>query len=99
MNWKLRFKNKTVLVAFVGTVITFVYQILGIIGITPAITQDTITQLVGLLINVLVSVGVLVDPTTPGISDSNRALNYMEPGQVLHKDYQGPADLDDAKGE
>ena len=83
MNWKLRFKNKTVLVAFVGTVITFVYQILGIIGITPAITQDTITQLVGLIINVLVSVGVLVDPTTPGIGDSELAKSKTDLGETI----------------
>lgn len=79
INWKLRFKNKTTLIAMIGVVITFVYQMLSLFGVTPKISQDTVVQLVSLIINVLVALGIVVDPTTHGISDSEQALNYQVP--------------------
>lgn len=79
INWKLRFKNKTTLVAMAGAVATFIYQMLALLGVTPKISQDTVVQLVSLIINVLVALGIVVDPTTHGISDSEQALTYKEP--------------------
>ena len=99
MNWKLRFKNKVTFLALAAAVVGFVYQVLGIFGVTAPITQDTVKQLIGLVVNILVAVGVMVDPTTPGITDSKRAMEYAEPGQTLDPDYTGPADLTDEKGE
>lgn len=80
INWKVRFKNKVWLTAFLVAVIAFVYQILGIIGITPPITQDTLAAVGFALIDLLVMVGVVVDPTTPEFGDSERALGYTVPG-------------------
>lgn len=99
MNWKLRFKNKATFLALAAAVIGFVYQVLGILGVTVPVTQDTVTQLIGLVVNILVAVGVMVDPTTPGITDSKKAMEYTEPGQTLNPDYTGPADLKNEKGE
>lgn len=79
INWKVRFKNKTWLVTFLITVLAFVYQILGMFDIVPPITQDMATQLVTIVINMLVAVGVVIDPTTASISDSQQALKYDEP--------------------
>lgn len=79
INWKVRFKNKTWLVTFLITVLAFVYQILGMFDIVPPITQDMATQLVTIVINMLVAVGVVIDPTTAGTSDSEDALKYEEP--------------------
>lgn len=79
INWKLRFKNKTTLVAMAGAVATFIYQMLALLGVTPKISQDMLVQLISLLINVLVALGIVVDPTTSGISDSEQALTYKEP--------------------
>lgn len=93
MNLKLRFKNKATLVALASALIAFIYQILGILGITAPIAQDVVSQLVGIILNILVAVGVLVDPTTKGIGDSVNAMSYEELGQAVYPDYQGPADL------
>ena len=54
-------------------------QILGIIGIVPAVSQETIVQLAGAVINLLVLLGIVVDPTTDGIGDSDRARGYESP--------------------
>lgn len=79
INWKVRFKNKTWLVTFLITVLAFIYQILGMFDIVPPITQDMATQLVTIVINMLVAVGVVIDPTTAGTSDSEQAMTYEEP--------------------
>lgn len=69
MNWKDRFKNKTFLVSFTGIIISFIYQMLGVLGVVPSISQDQVVQLVGLIINILAGFGIVIDPTTPGITD------------------------------
>lgn len=79
INWKVRFKNKTWLITFLITILAFIYQILGMFDIVPPITQDMATQLVTIVINMLVAVGVVIDPTTASISDSEQALTYEEP--------------------
>ncbi len=83
MNWKLRLKNKATLIALIGTVVTFVYQILGIFNVVPPVSQDQITQIVGLALNILVGLGVIVDPTTKGVGDSALAKSYGEPADKL----------------
>lgn len=80
MNWKLRFKNKATLIAIVAAAVAFVYQILGILHIVPPITEEQVMQVLGIIINILVGLGILVDPTTAGIGDSARAMTYTEPG-------------------
>ena len=79
LNWKVRFKNKVWLMSFIGAIITFVYQLLAMFNVVPKISEDTVVQLVGLILNVLVGIGVIQDPTTAGIGDSKQALTYNEP--------------------
>ena len=79
INWKLRFQNKATLTAIVLAVIAFIYQILGLVGVVPSISQDALTQLSGMVINLTVLLGIVVDPTTEGVSDSTKALTYEEP--------------------
>lgn len=79
INWKVRFKNKTWLITFLLAILAFVYQILGMFDIVPAITQDMATQLIAAVVNILVAIGVVIDPTTSGAGDSQQAMTYNEP--------------------
>lgn len=79
VNWKVRFKNKIWLTTFICAIVAFVYQLLSMLEVTPKISEDTIVQLVSLILNVLVGVGIIQDPTTTGLSDSKQALTYTEP--------------------
>lgn len=79
INWAVRFKNKTWLVAFIAMVVAFAYQILGMFGVVPTVSQDDIVQLGTLVVTILAGMGVVQDPTTTGIGDSDRALQYTEP--------------------
>ena len=79
MNWKVRFKNKTWLTAFIALIISFIYQVLAMFDIAPVITQDSVIQAANLVLMMLSAMGVLIDPTTTGITDSRRAMSYTEP--------------------
>lgn len=79
INWKLRLMNKATIAALLACIITFVYQVLSILGITPSIAESQVTEVVGLILNILAAFGILVDPTTKGLSDSEKALGYTKP--------------------
>lgn len=79
INWKLRLQNKPTLAALIATIVAFVYQVLGIFGVVPAISQDAIIAGAGIVLNLLVTLGVLIDPTTEGINDSEQAMAYENP--------------------
>ena len=76
INIKERLKNKVFLLAAIALIISFVYQLLGMFGVVPRISEDEIVGLVTMAVNILAFFGVLVDPTTEGMSDSERALTY-----------------------
>lgn len=79
IKWILRFKNKAILMALIAAVVAFAYQVLALVGITPKIAEDAIIEVAGLLVNILVMLGIIVDPTTKGIGDSDTAMTYTEP--------------------
>lgn len=79
INWILRLKNKTTLTALIAAVLAFGYQVAGIFGIVPPVSQDALAQAAMLVVNLLVALGVVVDPTTAGVGDSSRAMEYTEP--------------------
>lgn len=79
INWKVRFKNKTWLATFLSLIIGFVYNLLAMFDVYPVITENTVMQVVGQVLTLLGLIGVLVDPTTAGLNDSQRAMSYEEP--------------------
>lgn len=79
MNFILRFKNKATLVALIAAVIAFIYQGFALFGYVPAISSEAIIEWAGLLVNILVILGIVVDPTTEGIKDSAQAMTYESP--------------------
>ena len=81
LNWKVRFKNKTFLVTFLTAVVALVYQIASMFDIVPSVSEGEVMQAVMIAVNLLVALGIIVDPTTEGISDSERALKYDKPSK------------------
>ena len=79
INWKVRFKNKVWLSSFFSLIIGFVYSMLALFDVYPAVTQNLVGQIVNQVLMFLGLIGVIVDPTTAGASDSNRAMGYDEP--------------------
>lgn len=79
INWKLRLQNRVTLTAIVTGCIGLVYEVLSMFEIVPTVDKSAIVGVAMTVINLLVLVGVVVDPTTQGVSDG-RALDYIAPG-------------------
>ncbi|MGN1418560.1 MAG: phage holin [Acutalibacteraceae bacterium] len=80
INWKVRLKNPVFWLTVIPAVIALVYTVLGLFDVVPTISEDTLVNAVTAIISALTTIGVLVDPTTKGVSDSERALSYDVPG-------------------
>lgn len=78
MNLKIRLKNKTFVVSMLTAVIAFIYQMLSLFEVVSPISQEQIIQFIMIFINILVGLGILVDPTTKGVGDSERVLNKKD---------------------
>ena len=79
LNWKVRFKNKIWLGSFCSLVIGFIYSLLALFDVFPQVTESIILQLMNQVLTFLGLIGVIVDPTTAGLEDSDRAMSYEEP--------------------
>lgn len=79
MNWKLRVKNKTTLISLVSLIVAIVYQTLHMLGIVPTIDEQDALDWICRIIDLLALLGIVVDPTTEGIGDSELAMSYDEP--------------------
>lgn len=79
INWKVRFKNPVFLTSFISLIVGFIYNVLALFDIFPAVTEELIMKIVGEVLTFLGLIGVVVDPTTQGLYDSERAMSYDEP--------------------
>ena len=79
INWKVRFKNKIWLGSFLSLIVSFAYSMLGLFDIFPDVTRNNVIEILNQILTFLGLIGVLVDPTTAGLGDSERALGYAEP--------------------
>ena len=80
INLKVRFKNPVFWLTVIPAAVTFIYTVLGAVGVVPAVSEDMIVNIITALVSALTTLGVLVDPTTKGVGDSERALGYDTPG-------------------
>ena len=81
INWKVRLKNKAFWVAAVPAVLLLIQGIAAIFGFTLDLGDigNKILDVVNAAFAVLSILGVVTDPTTVGISDSERAMTYEKP--------------------
>ena len=79
INWKVRFKNKVWLGSFLSLIVSFAYSLLSMFDVFPEVTKSSLLELLNQILTFLGLIGVLVDPTTAGLGDSERAMRYEEP--------------------
>jgi phi LC3 family holin len=86
INWKVRFKNKSWVIAFVSQILIVVQMIIAGLNIIGAVhfqlTNTAMNDILGFVNAVLIvlsMLGIVQDPTTKGIGDSQNALKYEEP--------------------
>ena len=83
INIKARLKNKAFLLSIITLTVSFLYRLFSLADIFPSVSENEVLQLSGLFVNILAVIGVVVDPTTEGISDSDRAMTYYSDSKVV----------------
>lgn len=73
INWKLRLQHKSFWVALIGLLVILSQQ-LGV-----KFLPDNVSDITNTILAIGVLVGVITDPTTAGLGDSNQALGYDKP--------------------
>lgn len=81
INLIARIKNKSFWLSFIPAVLLLVQVIAAVFGYTLDLGDlgNKLLNVVNALFAVLCLLGIVVDPTTAGVSDSEEALSYTEP--------------------
>lgn len=79
INWQVRLKKKSFWVAIVSAVALFINNITGAVGIDYSAQIEQFSDGINGLLAVLVTFGIIVDPTTKGVRDSEKATEYTKP--------------------
>ena len=82
INIQARLKNKVFLVSISVLLVSIIYKVLSLFGIAPSVDENAVLEVVSMIIDFLALLGVVVDPTTKGINDSERALTYFTENDV-----------------
>lgn len=86
INIQARLKNKVFLISISVLLISIIYKVLSLFGIAPSIDEHAIFEVVSMVVDFLALLGVVVDPTTKGINDSERAMTYLTEDDVREKE-------------
>ena len=81
INWKVRIKNKAFWVAIIPAVLLLAQQICALFGVELNVAGigEQLIGIAGTVFAILALLGVVTDPTTKGIGDSEQAMGYDEP--------------------
>ena len=81
INWKVRLKNKNFWLAAVPALLLAVQAVLALFGVdwAPEVLSDKLIDIINTVFTLLAIVGVVTDPTTVGVGDSRKAVEYNEP--------------------
>lgn len=81
INWKVRLKNKTFWIAIIPAMLLLIQVIANVFGYNIDLGDigNKLLAVVEAVFVVLTILGVVTDPTTKGIDDSELALTYTEP--------------------
>lgn len=81
INWLVRIKNKNFWLTLIPAVLLLIQVVLAPFGYhwDFGVLNEQLAAIINALFGVLVILGVVNDPTTGGIIDSDQALTYTEP--------------------
>ena len=87
INWRVRIRNKNFWISLIPSVLLLVQSVATLFGYTLdfGVLSGKLLDVVNAVFVVLAILGVVTDPTTYGVGDSDRAMTYLEP----YKDTEG----------
>ena len=89
INFKARLKNKTFIVSMSALIVSMIYRILMMFDVLPSVSEGEIGEIIAMAVNILALAGVVVDPTTEGFADSDRAMTYCTCNDVRINEKEG----------
>ena len=81
INWQVRIKSKQFWLALIPAVLLLVQVVAAVFGFELDLGDigNRLLDVVNALFAVLAILGIVVDPTTDGVGDSQQAMTYTEP--------------------
>lgn len=81
INWKVRIKNKAFWVALIPALLLLIQQVCAVVGVQLDFgeLQTQLVAIIGTVFAILAILGIVADPTTAGVGDSEQAMTYTEP--------------------
>lgn len=81
INWKVRLASKTFWLALIPALLLLVQAIAAVFGFALELEgiEAKLLDLVNAVFAVLVILGIVNDPTTAGLGDSQQAMSYNAP--------------------
>lgn len=84
INWKVRILNKNFWLSIIPAAFLLIQMVLSAFGIEyqVGILQDQALAIINSIFTILAVLGIVTDPTTQGVGDSEQALTYERPKGV-----------------
>ena len=81
INWEVRIKNKVFWITLIPAILVVLQSVAAVFGFTLDLGDlgNKLLAVVESVFSVLGILGIVIDPTTSGISDSSRAMTYTKP--------------------
>lgn len=81
INWKVRLKNKNFWMSLIPATLVLIQYILAVFGVTIDLGDigNRLLEVVNAVFVILALLGIVTDPTTEGVSDSELAMTYDKP--------------------
>ena len=81
INWRVRIRNKAFWVAIIPAIILLIQLVASLFGFTIDLSEMSgkLLAIVDAVFGILVIMGIIQDPTTKGIRDSETAMTYEKP--------------------
>ncbi len=81
INWIVRLKNRNFWIALIPAVLLLIQAVAAVFGYTLDLGDigNKLVAVVNAAFGVLAILGIVNDPTTKGLSDSQRAMRYDTP--------------------
>lgn len=88
INWKIRWENIEFWKALIPALILLIQAVAAVFGFTLDLGDigNKLLAVINAVFLVLAILGIVVDPTTDGMSDSKRALSYQKPYKEVTDD-------------
>ena len=81
INWQVRIKSKQFWLSLIPAVLLLVQVVAAVFGFELDLGElgNRLLDVINALFAVLAILGIVVDPTTDGVGDSQQAMTYTEP--------------------